>query len=227
MITVSEISKSFGSNRVLRGVTFSAGRGQFLALLGVNGAGKTTLIRILATLSRPTSGTVVMAGFDIKKSPVAIRKHIGIMSHMSFLYNELSAEENLRFYGVMYGVKNIQKRVDELLEQVGLASRRHDLVRTFSSGMQKRLSLARAILHQPDILLLDEPFAGLDINAMKTVTHLLKNYVTQGTTVLLTTHDIDYALTHAQRTLVLKHGQVVIDKPVTDVTRSKIVKALS
>ncbi len=226
MIHVDNIVKSFGSKTALDHISFRVQRGQYVALLGANGAGKTTLTRILATLTRPTSGEIRVASFSPKKDPQKIRSRIGVMSHHSYLYGDLSAEENLRFYGRMYGVKNLSVRMDTLLKKVGLIARRYDLVRTFSRGMQQRLSLARALLHEPSVLLLDEPFAGLDVNATEMVKELLDELIARDNTVLLTVHDIDYAMENAHRVLILKEGRLLLDQAVKDVSRHQIREAL-
>ncbi|NIA30097.1 MAG: heme ABC exporter ATP-binding protein CcmA [Actinobacteria bacterium] len=227
MIKVRNISKSFASNQALQDVTFQIQKGQFVTLLGVNGAGKTTLTRILATLTRPTKGTAQIAGHWIDKEPIAVRRQIGVMSHFSFLYGDLSAEENLHFYGKMYAVQNLQQRIDELLQQVNLQTRRYELVQTFSRGMQQRLSLARAIIHRPNILLLDEPFAGLDVNAHKMLNDLLHNFIAHDSTVLLTTHDIDYAVKNSHRLIIIKDGRVIADEPTASITTNHIKNLLA
>ena len=226
MIHVQNIVKSYGPKRALDDVSFSIERGQYVALLGVNGAGKTTLTRILATLSRPSSGEVRVAGYS-RKHPDKIRQSIGVMSHSSFLYDDLSAEENLYFYGRMFGVTRLKERIDELLQQVGLTIRRFDRVRTFSRGMQQRLSLARAMLHHPPILLLDEPFAGLDVNAADMVKELLDELIAEDKTVLLTVHDIQYALDNAARILILKEGKLLTDSLVENLTHEQVRRALA
>ncbi len=226
MITVSGLQKFFGPVQALRRIDFEIEAGEFTALLGVNGAGKTTLIRILSTLTKPSAGEVIIAGLDVRKDPNRIREQIGVMSHSTFLYGDLSAEENLHFYGKMFGIAQLNRRIDELLERVNLDTRRHDLVRTFSRGMQQRLSLARAILHRPEILLLDEPFTGLDVNAAALVTELLQQFIAEGITVLLTTHDIDYALQHAQRVLVIKQGLIAAATAAQQITREQISRLL-
>ena len=226
MILVENISKTFGAVRVLHNINFHIKKGEFVTLLGVNGAGKTTLIRILATLARATHGTARIAGYSLKKEKNDIRQQIGVMSHSTFLYGDLSAEENLRFYSKMYSVPDYEQRINELLQHVNLASRRYDLVRTFSRGMQQRLSLARAILHNPQILLLDEPFAGLDVTATKILTELLHEYVKNGITILLTTHDIHYALNNAQRVIVINQGQVAKDVFTTNILPDQITHIL-
>jgi heme exporter protein A len=225
MIRVKNIVKSFGSKRALDNVTFSIEQGEYVALLGANGAGKTTLTRILATLSRPSSGDVMIAGHS-KKEANLIRQKIGVMSHYSFLYDDLTAEENLLFYARMYDVPEAKTKIHELLKQVDLMTRRYDKVGTFSRGMQQRLSLARAILHDPPILLLDEPFAGLDINAAEMVKALLDELIAKDKTVLLTVHDINYAMQNSSRLLMLKQGALVVDSATREMTREQVREVL-
>ncbi len=227
MIKVDNIVKSFGGKTALDRVSFHIQRGEYVALLGANGAGKTTLTRILATLARPTLGQISIAGCSPKNDAQTIRRQIGVMSHHSFLYDDLTAEENLRFYGRMYGLSGLEGRINRLLTQVGLAKRRHDRTSTFSRGMQQRLSLARALLHEPPILLLDEPFAGLDVNATEMVKELLDESIAHDNTVLLTVHDIDYALEKTQRVLILNEGRLIFDQAVQSVSRQQIREALA
>jgi len=226
MVNVEKISKTYLTSRALDDITFHAAKGQFAALLGANGAGKTTLIRILATLTRPTSGTAKLAGLALGKQSQRIRQQIGVMSHTPFLYGDLSAEENLRFYGRMYGPSRLNERINELLARVDLEHRRYDLVRTFSRGMQQRLSLARALLHCPRILLLDEPFAGLDLDARTVLDELLGAELEKGTTILLTTHDLEYALRKAERILLLRAGKLVLNEAARDIDHSRITSML-
>ncbi|GAG11989.1 unnamed protein product, partial [marine sediment metagenome] len=146
MIKVRKLVKRFGLKTVLRGMDFQADQGEFVALLGPNGAGKTTFLRILASLSRPSMGRVKIAGYRLPDQASAVRRRLGVVSHQPLLYGDLTAEENLRFYGRMYGVRDLQSRVAEVLELVGLTPRRRDLVRTYSRGMQQRLAIGRAVL---------------------------------------------------------------------------------
>lgn len=227
MIAAKNIVKSFGSKTALDRVSFHIKRGEYVALLGANGAGKTTLTRILATLTRPSSGHIKIAAMAPKNEAQKIRSRIGVMSHSSFLYEDLTAEENLRFYGRMYGVDDLDSRITKLLQKVGLITRRYDRVQTFSRGMQQRLSLARALLHKPPILLLDEPFAGLDVNATEIVKELLDESIAQDNTVLLTVHDIDYAVQNAQRILLLKKGRLLFNQRVGELSRAQIREALA
>ncbi len=226
MIVAHRISKIFGQLRALDDVSFHVERGQCIALLGANGAGKSTLLRILSGLTRATQGTATVAGYAIEKQANDLRRHIGLISHYPLLYGELSAEENLRFYATMYGVADAVHRIDELLEWIELKHRRFDLVRTFSRGMQQRLALARAILHRPAVLLLDEPFTGLDAHAAETLHRFIKGFLDEKLTILLTTHDIDYALQNAHRILLLKKGRLMIDEAAEKTDRSLIAELL-
>lgn len=211
MIETRSLVKSFGPRAALAGVDLDVGAGEYLTLVGPNGAGKTTFLRILATLARPTSGSVKIAGLEPARSGAEIRRRIGFLSHRTLLYDDLTAEQNLRFYARMYDLPDGPARVQELLERVGLTARQHDLVRTFSRGMQQRLSVARAILHRPEVLLLDEPYTGLDPNAAQVLTELVADLVGEGRTVLLTTHNLERGLALGRRVVVLSQGQVVHD----------------
>ena len=212
MIEVSNLSKSFGSRVALAGVDLSIGAGEFVTLMGPNGAGKTTFLRILATLARPTSGTVRIAGLDPARDGIKVRQRIGFLSHRTLLYEDLTAGQNLRFYARMYGLDDGPACVQDLLQRVGLATRRHDLVRTFSRGMQQRLALARAVLHRPQVLLLDEPYTGLDPLAAQALTGLLIELTGEGCTILLTTHDLGRGLEVGRRVVVLARGRLVYDE---------------
>ncbi len=212
-IEVQNLSKSFGPHVALAGVTLSVSAGEFVTLVGPNGAGKTTLLRILATLLRPTAGTFRIGGLDPARDGPEIRRRIGFLSHRTLLYDDLTAEQNLRFYARLYNLPDASARIDELLGRVGLADRRHDRVRTFSRGMQQRLAVARAVLHRPSILLLDEPYTGLDPQAADALSALLGELAGAGCTVLLTTHDLERGLAVGSRVIALSRGRVVYDAP--------------
>jgi len=208
MITVKKLVKRFGLKTVLRGVNFSVQPGEFVALLGPNGAGKTTFLRILASLSRPTLGEVDVAGFRLPKEAAAVRARLGVVSHLPLLYGDLSAEENLRFYGRMYGIPNLELRITEVLEMVGLENRRRDLTRTFSRGMQQRLAIGRAVLHDPDVMLFDEPYTGLDQDASIMLDEVLKTVAARGRTVVMTSHDLARAEDLGTRFDILSRGVI-------------------
>jgi heme exporter protein A len=213
MIETIALSKTFGTRRALDGVSFTVPTGESVAIVGPNGAGKTTLLRCLATLMRPTAGSVRIDGLDISRSADAIRGHIGFLSDSALVYGDLTADQNLRFFARLYGLADGAARADALLAKVGLASRRHDQVRAFSRGMRQRLELARALLHRPSILLLDEPYSGLDSRASEMLTTVLRDEIGHATTVLHATHNLAQALSLAGRVLVLARGQIVLDGP--------------
>jgi heme exporter protein A len=208
MITVKKLVKRFGLKPVLRGVDFEVQPGEFVALLGPNGAGKTTFLRILASLSRPTLGEVSIAGYQLPNQASQVRARLGVVSHLPLLYGDLTAEENLRFYGRMYGLTDLEQRITEVLEMVGLEARRRDLVRTFSRGMQQRLAIGRAVLHDPDVVLFDEPYTGLDQDASSMLDEVLKTVAVKGRTVVMTSHDLARAEDLATRFDILSRGVI-------------------
>jgi heme exporter protein A len=208
MITVKKLVKRFGLKTVLRGVDFDVQPGEFVALLGPNGAGKTTFLRILASLSRPSLGDVNIAGYKLPHEAAQVRARLGVVSHLPLLYGDLTAEENLRFYARMYNIPNAELRVTEVLEMVGLEARRRDLVRTFSRGMQQRLAIGRAVLHDPDVVLFDEPYTGLDQDASAMLDELLKTVAAKGRTVVMTSHDLARAEDLATRFDILSRGVI-------------------
>jgi len=208
MIKVRKLIKRFGLKTVLRGLDFHVEQGEFVALLGPNGAGKTTFLRILASLSRPSMGGVSIAGYRLPDQASAVRRRLGVVSHLPLLYGDLTAEENLRFYGRMYGVGKLNQRVEEVLELVGLTARRRDLVRTFSRGMQQRLAIGRAVLHDPDVMLFDEPHTGLDQDASAMLDTVLREVAARGRTVVMTSHDLARAADLASRFDILSRGVI-------------------
>ncbi|MBI2845275.1 MAG: heme ABC exporter ATP-binding protein CcmA [Chloroflexi bacterium] len=208
-VEVKGLSKYFGPRPALRGINLGIARGEFLALFGPNGAGKTTLIRILATLLPPTAGTAKVAGKDIRREGEGIRGLIGFVSHLPLLYDNLTARENLSFFGRLYSVLDLEARGDELLEEVGLTHRQHDLVRTYSRGMQQRLALARALLHDPAVLLLDEPYSGLDPQAVERLQEVLAGLARRNKTVLLATHNLEEGFEISHRLAILAQGRIV------------------
>ena len=206
MITVRKLVKRFGLKPVLRGMDFSVEPGEFVALLGPNGAGKTTFLRILASLSRPTLGSVNIAGYSLPGQAASVRRKLGVVSHLPLLYGDLTAEENLRFYARMYNIAHANQRISEVLGMVGLTSRRRDLVRTFSRGMQQRLAIGRAVLHDPEVMLFDEPHTGLDQDACQMLDTVLREVAARGRTVVMTSHDLARVADLASRFDVLSRG---------------------
>ncbi|PJH74836.1 MAG: heme ABC exporter ATP-binding protein CcmA [Anaerolineae bacterium CG_4_9_14_0_8_um_filter_58_9] len=208
MIEVKKLVKRFGLKTVLRGMDFQVQEGEFVALLGPNGAGKTTFLRILASLSRPTLGEMRIAGYALPAQAAAVRRRLGVVSHLPLLYGDLTAEENLRFFGRMYDVPRLDRRISEVLELVGLSARRRDLVRTFSRGMQQRLAIGRAVLHDPEVMLFDEPHTGLDQDACDMLDKVLRDVAARGRTVVMTSHDLARVEDLASRFDVLSRGVI-------------------
>jgi heme exporter protein A len=208
MIRVRKLVKSFGDHLVLRQVDLDVAQGECLSLVGPNGAGKTTLLRVLAALSKPSSGSVRVAGAHPASGANEIRRRVGFLSHHPLLYGDLSGEENLRFYGRMYDVAGLEERIAGLLHQVGLTRRRQDLVRTYSRGMRQRLAIARALLHDPPVLLLDEPYTGLDLQAAEGLDAMLREASVGSRTVLLTTHNLEQGLRRSHRAAIMINGTV-------------------
>ncbi|MCR5846456.1 MAG: heme ABC exporter ATP-binding protein CcmA [bacterium] len=207
-ISVRGVSKAFGARRALDSISFDVPEGAFLSIFGPNGAGKTTLLRALATLARPSSGKVLIAGIDTKEEPDRARAELGLISHAPMVYPDLTAEENLLFFAEMYGVAEPQTRVDELLDAVGLSHRRHDRVRTFSRGMTQRVAIARALVHDPSVVLLDEPYSGLDPHAVDVFDDLLAE-LREGRTFVMVSHDLQKGLEMCSHALVMARGRSV------------------
>jgi heme exporter protein A len=207
-IEIRGLSKAFGHQVALRRVDLAVAEGEFLTLFGPNGAGKTTLIRIVASLTRPTAGSVWVRGEELGKAATSLRRHIGLISHNPLLYGDLTPDENLRFFSRMYDLPDAAARIDTVLEQVGLLGRRRDPVRTFSRGMVQRLAIARAILHDPTIMLLDEPYTGLDLQAADMLRSVLTELASSNRTVILTTHNLEQGLEMCDRVTILNKGRV-------------------
>lgn len=223
MINVRKLVKRFGLKTVLRGLDFQVEQGEFVALLGPNGAGKTTFLRILASLSRPTMGEVRIAGYRLPNQAAAVRSRLGVVSHLPLLYGDLTAQENLRFYARMYGVPQMDARITEGLELVGLKHRRRDLVRTFSRGMQQRLAIGRAVLHDPEVMLFDEPHTGLDQDASAMLDNVLREVAARGRTVVMTSHDLARAADLASRFDILSRGVIVSSVQRADIDTNDLL----
>jgi heme exporter protein A len=209
-IEVEGLRKTFGRREVLKGLSFGVPRGGFLSVFGPNGAGKTTTLRVLATLLTPSHGTVKVAGYDVREDPMPVRRAIGLISHSAMLYPDLTAQENLRFYADMYGVPGREERITELLERLELSARRHDVVRTYSKGMRQRLAIARAVLHRPRVLLLDEPHSGLDPRAVDILDGLLTEIRAEHTFVMVT-HDVAKGLEWGTALMIVEGGRVAYE----------------
>ena len=204
-LEVIDLGKSFGPAVALDSVSCSVAPGQFVTLFGPNGAGKTTLIRIAATLARPTQGEVRLFGQDVRRAP-ELRRRIGVVSHRSFLYGELTARENLVFFARLFDPVGAERRAVAAARAVGLEDRLDDSVRNFSRGLEQRCSIARALVHEPDMLLLDEPFAGLDPLATRNLETVLRSAHESGKTIVMTSHDLQQGSLLAQRVGILHYG---------------------
>ena len=216
MVTVTGLSKSFGSTPVLSDVNLELDASKCLALLGANGAGKTTLLKILATLLRPSRGSVRVAGHDGFRDVEAVRRCVGLLAHGSYIYEDLTALENLRFWATLAGFETGSEGLRNALARVELDAVAEERARTFSAGMKRRLSLARILLRMPALLLLDEPFDGLDQRSKKWLEEFLLAFKGEGGTVLLATHSFGRGLGLADRVAVLAGGRFVFDRPRTD-----------
>ncbi len=215
LIAVNGLGKVFGLRPALRDVSFSVTRGTSLALLGPNGSGKTTLLRLLSGLSKPSSGTIIIGGWTLPGEAAAVRGQLGVVSHLPLLYDDLTAEENLRFFGRLYNLE--APNIAGVLERVGLAKRSRELVRTFSRGMQQRLALARAMLHDPAVLLLDEPYTGLDVSGADMLDDLIREWKASGRTVIVSLHDLSRATTICDQIVILNRGRVAADLSASQV----------
>jgi heme exporter protein A len=228
-ILVEGLGKRYGRREALRDVSFAVERGGFLAVFGPNGAGKTTALRVLAGLATATTGRVRVAGADVREDPLPVRRAVGFISHNPLLYPDLTAYENLRFFADMYGVgvdaAARDARIAQLLDRVELPTRRNDTVRTFSRGMRQRLAIARAILHAPRVLLLDEPHAGLDARAVGILDGLLAE-IRGDHTFVMVTHSLDHGLAAASGVLLLDAGRVVLSGPCDEGGRDALADAL-
>ncbi len=208
MIQAKKLSKLYGDLPAVQNVSIHLLPGEFLGLLGRNGAGKTTLLKLLALLTRPSFGTLQIADVDANSDPSQARRCMGLLGHNSFLYDELTAEENLLFYANLYGVPDSRNACKAALESVELAPFAKELMRNFSRGMKQRLAIGRLFLHGPELLLLDEPFTGLDDRAAALLETLLRQMHRQGKTIVLCTHQLEFALKLATRLLILERGKV-------------------
>lgn len=214
-LEVRGLKKSFGFKPILRGVNLTMGAGERVALLGANGTGKTTLLRILAMLSTPTAGTVKLNGLDGERDAQDMRRLVGFVAHQPYLYDELTALENLLFFGKMYTVRDARQRATTLLRRVGLEKRMNERVHTLSRGQVQRLSLARALLHSPQLLLLDEPDTGLDQEGIALLAELLAEHIAQHGSALFTTHQLERALSLSD-TIVMLSGGRIVSRQATD-----------
>jgi len=224
-VELVDVSRHFGRRRAVSHVSLAIRRGEILGLLGPNGAGKSTLIAMLATLVKPGSGTILYAGRSAGESGPELRRQIGLLAHELHLYPELTARQNLDFFARLYGLE-AGVSVTAALESAGLADRADDMVSGFSRGMRQRLALERSLQHRPRMLLLDEPFTGLDDGAVTIVAGRLRKLAAEGTIVILATHDLDLAEGLITRVAIIRGGKLVSDEPASAGLRDKYRSAV-
>jgi len=221
-VEAREVEKSFGEQRALRKIALGVKRGECLVIFGPNGAGKTTLLKILSTLVRPSAGSVWLEGDNVRNKTAQIRRRISLVSHQTFLYDNLTLYENLKFYGEMYDVPDIEQRIREVVAWVQLEPRLHDRTGTLSRGMQQRAAIARAVLHNPAILFLDEPEVGLDPQASALVRDVLASAASGSRTTVMTTHNLERGLELADSIVILNRGRVVYRAPGQEVNAADL-----
>mgnify|MGYP000208596499 CR=1 FL=1 len=213
-VRTDDVTKVYGRVRAVDGVSFAVEPSETVGLFGPNGAGKSTLLRMLAGLVRPSSGTITLGGADLVPGDHAVHRAVGVVTHESMLYDDLSARENLRFHADLHGVTDPAARCEAVLDAVNLSGRASQYPSAFSHGLRKRLSLARALLHRPDVLLLDEPYAGLDQRSVADLAAILDGF--DDRTVLLTTHDLTRGVSRCDRALVVDRGRRQADVDLGD-----------
>jgi len=217
VISVNSLSKAFGARLVLNNIDLEIGRTQSVFICGVNGAGKSTLLRIIAGLLQPDQGSVQVCGYNIRKEPEKAKPQVGVIAHKSMVYPNLTVFENLSFFASLYGVKNGVARIEELLEEIGLFSYRYDKAGILSRGLLQRLAIARALVHNPAVLLADEPFTGLDAEARQHLVTILASFTDNGGTLVMTTHDIANSIQYCDRVMVLDRTRLIFDAMTCDI----------
>jgi len=222
LIVVNNLYKRYGRKNVLKGVDLTVAEGEVMALLGANGAGKTTLMRIVAGLVKPNRGDVTLSGVSLNKAGTELRRYIGLVSHLPLLYDNLSGWENLAFFARLYDMQQPDDRIEAVLRAVDLWQRRRDLVRTYSRGMIQRLAIARAILHDPPVLLLDEPDTGLDQSSSQMLHDLIRRLGATNRAILLSTHNLDRALEWADSICLLNDGKIVQQATTTSLSGASL-----
>ncbi len=227
VIAADKLGKAYDDRRVLRDITFDIAPGSFVALLGANGAGKSTLLRVIASLIPATSGDLKLFGESIGDNASKLRARIGMIGHQPILYRDLTVMENLVFFGRLYDVPHPKLRAAQLLEQLRMSHRAADPVGTLSRGMTQRVAIARSLMHDPALLLADEPFAGLDAPSTRDLEQLLAQLHEQGRTIILSNHDIAQSLKLAQRAIVLRGGRIVIDQAAASLDSEDVLTEVS
>lgn len=227
IVQAEGLSKVIDERPILNGLSFEIAPGTLVALLGANGAGKSTLLKIIGTLTPPTDGVLKLFGRETRHDDPGVRSRLGMIAHGAMLYRDLTARENLLFFGRLYDVSAVEARAEELLDMVNLVSRADDAVKTFSRGMTQRLSIARALMHDPDLLLADEPFSGLDAPSRATLEQLLTDIRNQGKSIILANHDVTQSVMLADRVIVLRRGGIALSESCVDVDVDQVFDAVS
>jgi len=216
-INIENLSKSFGFKKVLDNINLQFNKGDFVTIFGPNGAGKTTLIRILSTIIKSDTGTITISDYHIRKQVTDIRKIIGLLSHESFLYQNLTVSENLKFFGKLYNLENLDESIPFKLNKLGVYSKRNELIRNLSNGIKQRISIVRSIIHDPKIILLDEPFVGLDIEGSTFLLELLNDFKNESKTAFVTTHDLKLGLHECSNVVVLNKGKIKMNERIENI----------
>lgn len=222
LIVARKVAKRYGRKRVLNSVDLVVPQGEVMALLGANGAGKSTLMRIISGLTRPDRGEVLLGGVSTRRAGHEIRRYIGLVAHAPLLYDNLSGWDNLLFFARLYDLQRPAERAEAVLHAVDLWPRRHDAVRTYSRGMTQRLAIGRAILHNPPVLLLDEPDTGLDPASASALAHLIRTLGAGSRAILLTTHNLERAVLWADSITLLAGGQIAQSAPAARLTAETV-----
>ena len=224
IIEITNLTKIYGLLPVLKSLDLTIYQGEFVALLGPNGSGKSTLLRLMSGLSKPTQGDIRIGGWTMPAEAMAVRGQIGMVSHKALLYENLTAYENLNFFGKLYHLdaSKREERIRDLLRQVGLHKRADSLVRTFSRGMQQRLSIARALIHEPDVLFFDEPYTGLDQDASELLDELLKTAHQNNRTIVMTTHQLQRVPLLATRAVILSRGKIAFQDSIENMSPAEL-----
>ncbi len=226
-LQVRDLSRNFGRRRALTHLTLTCRAGEIVGLLGPNGAGKSTFLSIVGTLLAPSSGQVLYGGRTADQAGAALRGRIGVLAHDLHLYPELTARENLVFFAKLYGLADVETTVDHALSRANLADRGHDVVTSFSRGMRQRLALERSLIHRPRLLLLDEPFTGLDQTSTATLVGRLKELRDRGCLVICATHDLEVADGLLDRAAFLRDGKLVDIDAGGATLRERYVRAIA
>jgi heme exporter protein A len=226
-VELRNLVKRIDDRPVLRGINLSIDAGEFVAVLGANGAGKSTLLKLLATLSAPSEGELWLFGTPARAGAAALRRRIGLIDHQPLLYRDLTASENLAFFAALYEPGDPRRRVAAALERFGLLARADDPVKSFSRGMVQRLAIARALLHDPDLLLADEPFTGLDAPSVAFLAGVLDELIAAGKTIVMVNHDVPQTLRIARRVIVLRDGLVALDQPSGELDAATVLAGVS